>query len=429
MRRPTKPRAVAAVAGTAVFSLALAACSSEEADDGTVVIEYGWWGSAESNDATFAAIEAFEAENPEITVEGEASPWDGYWDKLATMTAGGDAPDVIHMQERYIREYGERGALADIRTLDGVDLDALDEEMVSLGDVDGALYALPAGVNTFTVAVNEDLFAEAGVEVPDDRTWTWEDYYEASAATASEDVTGVNYRAGIENLRPWLHQHGETMYNEEGTGVGFSREVLVSYLENILTQRENGGPTADQVSEEMGLPIDATLFGTGRQSMTWFYTSELSPFADAVGDHVRLMRVPSQTGEPTDSGMYLRGSSFYSVSAYADEEEQEAAAQFIDFMINDADALAEIGMLRGVPPNTQLVEDISGDLGESDQQVLDFVTELRPDLTVDPVAPSAPGTGNVQGIFDREVLEMLYDRTTPDEAADRIIEAIDSELA
>ena len=429
MRKPAKPRVVAAAAGTAVFSLALAACSSGEEDDGTVVIEYGWWGSAESDEATFAAIEAFEAANPGITVEGEATPWDGYWDKLATMSAGGDAPDVIHMSERYIREYGERDALADIRGLDGIDLDALDEAVVSLGESDGALYAVPAGVNTFTVAVNADLFAEAGVEVPDDRTWTWEDFYEASSATSSGEVTGVNYRAGVENLRPWLHQHGETMYNEEGTGVGFSREVLISYLENILTQRENGGPTADQVSEETGLPLEATLFGTGSQSMTWFYSSELGPFAAAAGDDVRLMRVPSQTGEATDSGMYLRGSSFYSISAYAEEEEQEAAAQFIDFMINDADALAEIGMLRGVPPNTELVEEISGDLDDVDQQVLEFVTELRPDLAVDSPPPSPPGSGNVQGIFDREVLEMLYDRTTPDEAADRIIEAIDNELA
>ena len=415
MRTPIRRRAIVAIAGTAAAALALTACSAEE-DDGTVVIEYGWWGSAASDDATFAAIEAFEAAN-------------GYWDKLATMSAGGDAPDVIHMSERYIREYGERDALADIRELDGIDLSGLDETVVALGESDGLLYAVPAGVNTFTVAVNADVFAEAGVELPDDRTWTWEDLSAASAATASGDVTGINYRAGVENLRPWLHQHGETMYNEEGTGVGFSREVLLSYLENILDQRENGGPTADQVSEEIGMPLEATGFGTGEQSMTWMYSSELEPFATAAGADVQLMRVPSQSGETTESGMYLRGSSFYSISAHADEEEQEAAAQFIDFMINDADALAEIGMLRGVPPNAELVEGASEDFDEYDQQVLDFVNELRPDLTVDSPPPSPPGSGNVQGIFDREVLEMLYDRITPDEAADRIIEAIDRELA
>src|SRR5699024_9052462 len=98
-------------------------------------------------------------------------------------------------------------------------------------------------------------------------------------------------------------------------------------------------------------------------------------------------------------------------------------------MINDADALAEIGMLRGVPPNTDLVEGAREDFGEYDQQVLDFVNELRPDLTVDSPPPSPPGSGNVQSIFDREVLEMLYDRITPEEAADRIIEAIENELA
>lgn len=427
MRRPLSRRALASVTATAALALGLTACSSDD-DDGNVVIEYGWWGSAESDEATFAAIEAFEAANPGITVEGESTPWDGYWDKLATMSAGGDAPDVIHMSERYIREYGEREALADLRTLDGIDLDALDESVVSLGESGDVLYAIPAGVNTFTVAVNADILAEAGVALPDDQTWTWEDFYEVSEATASDGVTGANYRAGVENLRPWLHQHGETMYNEDGTGVGFSREVLVSYLEHILTQRDNGGPTADQVSEELGLPLEATLFGTGSQSMTWMYSSELGPFATAAGADVRLVRVPSETGAAADSGMYLRGSSFYSISAYADEEEQEAAAQFVDFMVNDADAMAEIGMLRGVPPNTELVEQMSGDLNEHDQQVLDFVSELRPELSVETPDPSPPGSGNVQGIFDREVLDMLYDNLTADEAADRIIQAIDDEL-
>ena len=428
MRRPISRQALATVAAAAAIALGLTACSSGD-DDGTVVIEYGWWGSAESDEATFAAIEAFEAANPGITVEGEATPWDGYWDKLATMSAGGDAPDVIHMSERYIREYGERDALADLRTLDGIDLDALDESVVSLGEFDDVLYAIPAGVNTFTIAVNEDILAQAGVELPDDRTWTWDEFYAVSAATASEDITGANYRAGVENLRPWLHQHGETMYNEEGTGVGFSREVLVSYLEQILTQRDNGGPTADQVSEELGLPLEATLFGTGNQSMTWMYSSELGPFATAADANVQLVRVPSESGAAADSGMYLRGSSFYSISAYADEEEQAAAAEFVDFMINDADAMAEIGMLRGVPPNAELVEQVSGDLSEHDQQVLDFISELRPDLSEDTPPPSPPGSGNVQSIFDREVLDMLYDNITADQAADRIIEAIDNELA
>ena len=404
----------------------LAACGDDDSSDGTTSIEYGWWGSAESDEATFAAIDAFAAKHSDIDLEGESTPWDGYWDKLATMSAGGDAPDVIHMSERYIREYGERDALADIRSLEEIDLSALDESVVALGEVDGVLYALPAGVNTFTVVINEDLFANAGVDVPDDSTWTWEDFYEVSRATASEGITGANYRAGIETLRPWLRQHGEEMYDEAGTSTGFSKEVLVSYLEHILTQRDNGGPTPDQVSEDAGLPLEATLFGTGKQSMTWMYSSELGPFAAASGASLRLMRVPSTTGSSADSGMYLKGASFFSVSARS--EEKEAAATFIDFMVNDPDALAEIGILRGVPPNDELAKDLGDSLDEADKHALEFVDALRADLDEASPEPSPTGSGNIQGIFDREVLEMLYERITPDEAADRIIQAIDDEL-
>jgi len=428
MLTPRVRRTVAAATGAILLGGTLAACSSDSGDDGKTVIEYGWWGSGASDEATVAAIEAFEAENPDIDVEGEATPWDGYWDKLATMSAGKDAPDVIHMSERYIREYGERGALADLSSLEDIDLSTLDESMLALGEVGDAIYAVPAGVNTFTVAINEDLFEAAGVPIPDDSTWTWDELAEASAATASGDVVGMNYRPGIENLQPWLHQQGQTMYNEEGTGVGFERDALVSYLENILLQQENGGPTADQVSEEMGMPLESTLFGTGKQSMTWIYTSEMPAFAEASGSNLRLMRVPSEAGAAEENGMYLRGSSFYSISANADDAEQKAAAKFVDFMVNNEDALSELGMLRGVPPNADLVDVIREDLTPDDAEVLEFVDGIRPELTVDSPTPSPQGSGNVQGIFDREVLELLYDRADVEETADSIMQAIDDEL-
>src|SRR5690625_1251108 len=118
MYTPTR-RTLMATGGAAALGGALTACNGGlggfggGGDDGTTTILYGWWGSPEKDEALFAAIDAFNAANPDIVVEGESTPWEGYWDKLATMSAGGDAPDVIHMSERYILEYGERDALLD----------------------------------------------------------------------------------------------------------------------------------------------------------------------------------------------------------------------------------------------------------------------------------------------------------------------------
>lgn len=429
MFKPKMRRTIAAIAGFVVLGGVMSGCSSgEESESGKTVIDYGWWGSSASDDATYAAIKAFEKEFPDIDVKGEATPWAGYWDKLATMSAGKDAPDVIHMSERYIREYGDRGALTDLSQLEGIDLNQLDKSVLELGQADGKLYAIPAGVNSFTIAINTRIFKEAGVEIPDDTTWTWDDLLAASKATASDGITGINYRPGIENLRPWLFQIGQKMYNDDGTGVGFKKDALVGYLENILAQRENGGPSAAQVSEELGMPLESTQFGQGKQSMTWIYTSEMPSYAAATGDELKLMRIPSRTGHAKDNGMYLRGSSFYSISEYSSDEEKAAAAKFVNFMINNKAALDEIGMLRGVPPNANLVKEIRDTLEPNDKKVLDFVNSIRPELNVPSPAPSPQGSGSVQGIFDREVVNLLFDKQSVDETADEIIEAIDNEL-
>ena len=39
-------------------------------------------------------------------------------------------------------------------------------------------YGVSTGSNAFAVLANPTLFKEAGVDLPDDSTWTWEEYAE-----------------------------------------------------------------------------------------------------------------------------------------------------------------------------------------------------------------------------------------------------------
>ena len=52
--------------------------------------------------------------NPGVKISGQPGEFNSYWDKLATQTAGGTAPDIIQMDMAYIAEYGTRGALLDL---------------------------------------------------------------------------------------------------------------------------------------------------------------------------------------------------------------------------------------------------------------------------------------------------------------------------
>ena len=56
--------------------------------------------------------------NPDVKIAGQPGEFTSYWDKLATQTAGGTAPDIIQMDMAYISEYGTRGALLDLGKVD-----------------------------------------------------------------------------------------------------------------------------------------------------------------------------------------------------------------------------------------------------------------------------------------------------------------------
>ena len=77
-----------------------------------------FWGNPTRNKNTQAEIDAYMKANPNVKIEAQPGIFSSYWEKLATQTAGGTAPDIIQMDMAYISEYGHRGALLDLAKVD-----------------------------------------------------------------------------------------------------------------------------------------------------------------------------------------------------------------------------------------------------------------------------------------------------------------------
>ena len=146
----------------------------------------------------------------------EPTEWTAYWDKLATQTAAGDEPDVINMDGKYLAEYGARGALADLGEASGIDLSGLSQADLDAGRVDGKLHAISTGSNAFAVMANPTLFKQAGVDLPDDRTWTWDDYAEIGKQLRGGGVQGISGGGTYADLTIFLRQHGEDLFSGRG---------------------------------------------------------------------------------------------------------------------------------------------------------------------------------------------------------------------
>ena len=57
----------------------------------------------------------------------------------------------------------------------------MDPKVLETGTVDGTQVGAPIGVANFSIAVNPTVLEKAGVAMPDDKTWTWDDLAATSA--------------------------------------------------------------------------------------------------------------------------------------------------------------------------------------------------------------------------------------------------------
>jgi multiple sugar transport system substrate-binding protein len=422
-------RSVGVAAAMVAAALSLSACGSgttpSAEETGPVTIRFAWWGGDARQKLTQQAIDAFEAENPNITVEGEYSDWNGYWDKLATQVAANDAPDVFQMDEQYLREYSDRGALLDLKKLNGFQTGDIDEAVLKSGEVDGETFAVPASVNSFAVAANTQLLNQAGIALPDDKTWSWEDY-ESIAKQVAEKVPGTIGTGGgysDPDLNTWARQNGDQLFDNE-SNVVIKPETVVSYWERMLRLSETGAaPSAAAIVEGSGGSINQSPLGTGKQALGIIFNNQISAY-ESAGQDLTLLRLPGESQAKARSAYYKPGM-FWAVSSRT--KHQAAAQKFLDFLANSETAGNILLTERGIPANTKVRNAIAEKLNPKDKEALDFINTIKDDVVSPPPITPSGASGTLQ-TFTRYSQDILFGRTSPEKAAPAFIEELRSSI-
>lgn len=74
-------------------AVGLGACAMERpTSSGDGPLRITWWGSEGENTALNAALDLYADTDGGAPTTRESLPWDGYWEKLATVTAARNAP-------------------------------------------------------------------------------------------------------------------------------------------------------------------------------------------------------------------------------------------------------------------------------------------------------------------------------------------------
>ena len=420
--------ALAAVLALACLFVAACAPGSQgngSSSSGATTLRVSTWGNDSRVKLTQQAIDAFTKANPDIVVKLENSEWGSYWDKLATSTAGGDSPDVIQMDESYIAAYGSRGALLDLDTVKtDLDLSAMNSKVLDTGKVGGMFVGAPIGTANFSVGVNPTVLQQAGVKMPDDKTWTWDDLANLSAQVSAKlgdkGVYGFDgFGTGTAELGAWARQRGEEVW-PTGNQTPVSAATITSYFDYAqkLIQTKATPAAAKQV-ENSTAALDASLFATNKAAFHLLFHTQISAFGAASGTELKLLRLPAvQAGEPK---MVNKASMYWSISARS--KHTEAASKLIDFLMTDPAATKILTTERGIPAIPAVQKDVAPLLDPQSKIALDFSQAIAPELVPPPQVTPANASG-FSTEFTTIGTDVIFGRSSSADAAAKTLSTI-----
>jgi len=416
----------------AATSGGLAACApgsgGGSSDGGGTNLSLTYWSNPTRTANTQAEIDAYIKANPTVKITPQPGEFSSYWEKLATQTAGGTAPDIIQMDMAYIAEYGARGALLD---LSKVDVSKFVEGTVESGKINDKLVGINAGINSFVLNANPTVFEKANMDLPDDKTWTWDEMMEVSTEVAAKASVpfGIAQIFGSDAMfGTWLRQHGKELFTP--TGPGFDVADAEEWF-NMMVKFEKAKAigTAQQISEEgqgpSAKPLAQSAVVVGNAAMQSSNTNQLEAIRAASGKEITMLRAPSVTGKATDRKAWYKASMLWSVSAKT--KQADAAIAWINWWVNSTEA-AEIDKAeRGIPANSELQAHILPKLSPAQQVVSKFITDIKPELATTPIAPP-PGGGTLVEVMFRNQTDVLFGRASVADAAKKFVEELTSNI-
>jgi multiple sugar transport system substrate-binding protein len=353
-----------------------------------------FWGGQARADRT-NGVNALYTASSGNEVESSFLGWGDYWPKLATETAGGNSPDIVQMDYRFIVEYARRNAIAPLDEFVGsaLNLSDFDADQLEGGKVDGKLYGVSLGANSVAQLVNLAAFAEAGVEPPN-RDTTYDDIRAMGEAFKSKNIRGgmkvIADGSGSEPmLDNWLRQKGLALYTAEGK-LGFTEAEAIEWF-TMWSQMRADGICVDAETQALDTngPLENTMVILGKAAMMPSNSNQLVAFQTLSQDDLTITSYP-RIAPGVGGGHYRKPSMFFSVGGSS--ANKEAAAAYLSFFVNDPEAGKVLGVERGIPCVSAVRDVVAPLLNAKDQIALNFVANLGDLLgALPPPPPAAAG--------------------------------------
>lgn len=318
-----------------LFALLVMSLSAVQAQD-PVELRVTWYDDGNEGSVLRDQLDAFEAENPDITVVIDTVDYaQGIQQTLPVQIQAGEGPDMARITAfTGLTDYylNMRDLVSDPEYWDESFPEVVMNAMRPEGDENG-LYGFP---NQFTITgpyINRTLFEQAGIEVPSDTNdaVTWEEWTEVArqVAEATETPYAIAIdRSGHRVAGPAISD-GATFFDADGN-VTIDSEGFRQFAETMIGWHTDSITPAEVWVGNAGSYAAAADFFINGQLV--FYMSgswQIGNFATNIGDAFDWEAVPNPTGPGGSTGM--PGGSV--MVALKDTEHPEEVARVMDYLV------------------------------------------------------------------------------------------------
>lgn len=304
---------------------------------------------------------AFEAAHPGVTIKQEVLPADtDYFEKLQTMIAAGDVPDVFDMWEGFVQPYAEAGHLMSLDSYmqsGSLTKDQFDPRILELNSWNGQVYSMPIEYVPYPAVLyyNPALFEAAGLQPPD-ATWTWTELRDAAIKLTIAEGGDTSQWGLLFDYKffpqwlSWIWSAGSDFFNADQTACNLTDPTVTQTLQfwGDLVTKDKVVPPPDVLDSFQGA---ANGFAAGKVAM-YFGVGWDAPTFDTV-QGLQYGMAPLPKSPSGGAATYLMNLTW---GVSADTDMPQTAYDYTAFFATEGEKL-RLDMISSVPAYLPLAQE------------------------------------------------------------------------
>lgn len=341
----------------------------EISEDGTadyknVEFMVAWWGSDARHNYTMEALEEFDKQFTNLRTSVVYSGWGDYFSTVIDIPmAGGNPPDVFQITFDKIPAYAAAGKLLKLDNYiknGDINTTNVEDSSIQMGAYNGNVYGIATGVSTSVYAYSNTDALKAGVTIS--KTPTLDE-----VVAAAKTMYQYNGKKIYIEFTDYVRMRGASYYNEDGTAVGFSAQILAdwwAFEKQAIAEGWFIGPKDG---------IDSASTGV-IEGKVWFLpmsANQLISLESQANLDIEWIAVPSVENK---TASFSQPNTLWVVSSSC--ANPELAIALLNFFTHDKAYFDLAGIDRGIPVSSAIREYLEPTLDDAAKLQITILSEL-----------------------------------------------------